>query len=1548
MYSWPYPSTTALTGFEHRYSWLEKTDNIVSISPKQTGQIPVTISSAGLSAGTWTGSVNVISLNSNTNPIPVAVKITVLPGTDIETAREINFGIRYSGVPVDTTIIVENRGSTDLSITQIQSNDARVHTSLSSMTLVPGQKNSLKVTINTPDIAVIDANITFTSNDPDEGVLVVPVKVDIREAPSISVNPQSLEATLRTGESTELSLTIQNTGKSTLRWNATLTGSDPNALEPEFQQNNIQAQSATVQKTELGDFVQRASSPVPITCLSYDPDGKSIYAKAIDNNTLYKYDPALDSWKVVGPVPLGVLGQPSCLNGKIYHGGLQLNVYTIQTNSWRTIAFPVQGITAQSLTNDDRYIYVGIGKQLYRFDPETESWLELAPSIGASYITGFGGLSYHGGVIYAHMLQAIQGSGNTFLHKYFIESNTWLESANVISGKATFSSAIDISTARYFVLGAPDALPAERIQMSILDMRFGEWSKIKSPFDFGTLTGLVFVGQENVSGVYFTQGDRGTKFAVYKTATAPNWFEMGTTQGELSADESQTIGISLNAGRMFSGVYRGSVKVYSTNPPIEANIPLKVTINGQPDASLTTMYEGFREVILGNTGSNRIIIKNVGTAPLVVESVSTNDPDFTVSQTAFTVQVGESVGVPVSFRPSAAGLKVGTYTFHTSAPSQRSEISIAGTGVYPAQLVVPTATIEATLFTGATSKRKITIQNSGNGATQYLVLQSQSPWIKLDSVGYARNVGALQSREYEIRLSADGLSQGVYEGDLQVEDYRDPLQAVYQVPVRMNVVNGPNLLLSDSVFNFGEQHVKSSYDSIVQIKNNGIMPLSISSIQSDNAAFTINVSAPLTINPGESIEATVRFFPTAIGEQFGLITFTSPDAGQTDKHVTLKGAGIIPPAFSSSDSQITLTAFENEAEVEAVNFTNSGGSKLNWTIFNESSSTTGFFQNKVSPSENGFPFQVTALATDESGLIYAQAIWYQNWFSYNPQTSVWQKIGHAPYIQNAKNSTALFLNQRMYTSYAEHPSKLYVYDMTLKHWEIKTNPFGFASANITTDGNVVYLAGGGKFVRYNPKTSTWTELPIPTFKLDGLGGLTYFEGVIYAHAAGSNGFARYTIATGVWENLIPLPDKASLGSAVDPTLKRYYAYGNGYLYEYDMTAKIWTVRTIPIFKTGDEGGLLYSPKDGGIYLLQGKPGKGFGMYKPGNQLAWLRSSQLAGEIGANENQTIGINCSAATLTTGTYYGSVHINTNDPDNAALKVPVTFHVKNAAPNIDVPSSLSRVVDRVTTTSFYVLVKNSGRQMLSWNISTALPTWLAVSKISGNLSENQTDSLRVSFLPALFSGAAIADHTMEIDSNDPAQLKSLIRFALTIQNNVPAITAPIPDQVLTSDLLEIPLTNHFADADNDLLNFTISSNNAMIATNIEDTKLVIRPMQVGITTVTVSATDPYNASAVAMFQVNNLITGIEKEDNTSGFSSSPNPFENKTKINFGKHRNGKANLDLVDVTGKAMWKSGEIDLALVNDLELDLSNFSAGVYILRLFVMDKLTDSIRLIGK
>jgi Abnormal spindle-like microcephaly-assoc'd, ASPM-SPD-2-Hydin/Viral BACON domain len=111
------------------------------------------------------------------------------------------------------TIRIENHGSDVLHVSSVTTGDPAYTVSATAFDVAPGAAETLAVTLCPDRIAEIDAAMTVTS---DGGTAIVALTGNSVAAPVAVVSPDSLTASLHTGQTADLLITVANTGGGSL------------------------------------------------------------------------------------------------------------------------------------------------------------------------------------------------------------------------------------------------------------------------------------------------------------------------------------------------------------------------------------------------------------------------------------------------------------------------------------------------------------------------------------------------------------------------------------------------------------------------------------------------------------------------------------------------------------------------------------------------------------------------------------------------------------------------------------------------------------------------------------------------------------------------------------------------------------------------------------------------------------------------------------------------------------------------------------------------------------------------------------------------------------------------------------------------------------------------------------------------------------------------------------------------------------------------------------------------------------------------------------
>ncbi|MCS5652275.1 MAG: T9SS type A sorting domain-containing protein, partial [Candidatus Marinimicrobia bacterium] len=210
---WPTPRIS----FDFSPGWLSF-DLQTGVIPAGSSQdITAIFNGTGMLGGDYFADI-IFSSNDPLNPnysIPAQMSLTGIP--DISVLDEtVDFGISYSGYSDQASFALENTGTDVLEIENITTDSENLTVAVTSFEISPLETDSIHLSLVGTDLGDFSANVTITSNDPDQPTLTVPVTSIILVAPNIGTDPEAFDLTVESGETISETLTIANTGGSDL------------------------------------------------------------------------------------------------------------------------------------------------------------------------------------------------------------------------------------------------------------------------------------------------------------------------------------------------------------------------------------------------------------------------------------------------------------------------------------------------------------------------------------------------------------------------------------------------------------------------------------------------------------------------------------------------------------------------------------------------------------------------------------------------------------------------------------------------------------------------------------------------------------------------------------------------------------------------------------------------------------------------------------------------------------------------------------------------------------------------------------------------------------------------------------------------------------------------------------------------------------------------------------------------------------------------------------------------------------------------------------
>ena len=210
---WP----TSRISFDFSPGWLS-VDLQTGVIPAGSSQdITATFNGSGMLGGDYFSDIVFFSNDPLAPEYSISAQMSLTGIPDIYFPDEtVDFGISYVDYSDEAFLKLENTGTDMLEIQNITSDSENLTVDVTTLEIHPLEIDSVELSFLGTDLGDFTANVTITSNDPDEPTLTVPVTSTVVIAPDISTTPEGFDLTLESGETISETLTIANGGGSDL------------------------------------------------------------------------------------------------------------------------------------------------------------------------------------------------------------------------------------------------------------------------------------------------------------------------------------------------------------------------------------------------------------------------------------------------------------------------------------------------------------------------------------------------------------------------------------------------------------------------------------------------------------------------------------------------------------------------------------------------------------------------------------------------------------------------------------------------------------------------------------------------------------------------------------------------------------------------------------------------------------------------------------------------------------------------------------------------------------------------------------------------------------------------------------------------------------------------------------------------------------------------------------------------------------------------------------------------------------------------------------
>ncbi|MGD0366360.1 MAG: choice-of-anchor D domain-containing protein [Acidobacteriaceae bacterium] len=366
---------------------------------------------------------------------------------------------------------------------------------------------------------------------------------------------------------------------------------------------------------------------------------------------------------------------------------------------------------------------------------------------------------------------------------------------------------------------------------------------------------------------------------------------------------------TLRAATWGRGIWQVNLATAGIAPTAATILPASLTFPGQPLQTVSAA----QTLTLTNAGNLNL---NVTSLTITGDFLETDNCSGQPLAPQGTCQIS------VTFDPSQSGARPGQLTVFGNVKGGQLTVSLAGTGLAPASMVLTPAslTFTATTVGSQSSPQYVTIANTG-GEPSTLTSETVTGDFSVSANTCAKTLAPNYSCTLGIAFTPT--ASGTRNGTLTVTDsvgtQTAPLTGTGQAPATD--------ALSPSSLTFAAQQVGTvSASQQVTLSNSGDQLLT-GIVVAATGDFTAVNNCGTTLQGHGTCSIAVSYVPNVAGAESGSLAVTDEFRKQT---VALTGIGVAPPGASALPASINFGGFAvgTTSTAQTVTVTNSGGYAL--------------------------------------------------------------------------------------------------------------------------------------------------------------------------------------------------------------------------------------------------------------------------------------------------------------------------------------------------------------------------------------------------------------------------------------------------------------------------------------------------------------------------------------------------------------------------------------------------------------------------------------------
>ncbi|WP_430812420.1 MULTISPECIES: S8 family serine peptidase [unclassified Carboxylicivirga] len=342
-------------------------------------------------------------------------------------------------------------------------------------------------------------------------------------------------------------------------------------------------------------------------------------------------------------------------------------------------------------------------------------------------------------------------------------------------------------------------------------------------------------------------------------------------------------------------------------------------------------------------------------------------------------------------------------------------------------------------------------------------------------------------------------------------------------------------------------------------------------------------------------------------------------------------------------------------------------------------------------------------------------------------------------------------------------------------------------------------------------------------------------------------------------------------------------------------------------------------------------------YKTGLWVELADNNNMEGTVKAGESLSLDFAFNAAYAELGDNYAVASVSSNDPLNMHQKINLHL-LRNRAPEITYDGKAISVIENETQTleisaidheqDTYELVLNDAPEFVSTQVAEGTMT--------------------ITLEPGYDAAGTYACKLVATDAFGNASTIPLSIMVVN-SNRVPEVLMAIEDQevIMEYGVVDIDLAAYITDPDAEQLSFEMShTDNNVVEVFVAGNKMMLNPVGIGESVVTLTATDPNGAAATLEFTVTvRNRTGLDANEKGK-WMLYPNPATTHVTVSWGNDVQSDVQVRLLTVGGTVIANE-VVNAAEHSQYDLKLNKLTPGVYFVEL-IEDEQSFVYKLIKK